>query len=296
MTDTIFKAEKGVLQTANTKALKIGLIGGSGVDDPDILADRAETTVTTPFGPPSGPLVTGSIDGVDCVLLARHGPKHRIMPSNVNFRANIYALKEAGCSHLLVCTACGSLREEMKPGELVALTSFIDRTTKRVSTFYDGSEETLPGVCHIPMADPFCVESTRLLTETLKELSIPHHLKANMISIEGPRFSSKAESHMFRQWGADLINMTSSPEVALANEAGLPYAAIAMVTDYDCWREGEEHVSVDAVMAVMGKNKQQFVDMIKGAIPKFKAYGMDKWTPVLEAAQQKANSSVMLFD
>jgi 5'-methylthioadenosine phosphorylase len=269
--------------------------GGSGVDDPDILADRKEITVTTPFGDPSGPLVTGTIEGVECVLLARHGPRHRIMPSNVNFRANVYALKAAGCSHLLVCTACGSLQEDMKPGELVAITGFIDRTTKRASTFYDGSEASLPGVCHIPMADPFCIESTRLLTESLEELSIPHHLSGTMISIEGPRFSSKAESHMFRQWGANLINMTTSPEVAVANEAGLPYAAIAMVTDYDCWREGEEHVSVDAVMAVMGKNKQQFVDMLKNAIPKFKAYGMEKWAPVLEQAQQKANSSVMCF-
>lgn len=279
----------------NFPSSNLPLLGGSGVDDPDILANRAEVTVTTPFGAPSGPLVTGTIDGVDCVLIARHGPRHRIMPSNVNFRANVYALKEAGCSHLLVCTACGSLREEMKPGELVAITGFIDRTTKRAQTFYDGSEAALPGVCHIPMADPFCVESTRLMTESLKELNIPHHLSANMISIEGPRFSSKAESHMFRQWGADLINMTTSPEVAIANEAGLPYAAIAMVTDYDCWREGEEHVSVDAVMAVMGKNKQQFVDMLKAAIPKFKAYGMEKWAPVLEAAQTKANSSVMCF-
>ena len=287
-------ADVKVLQEANTSALKIGIIGGSGVDDPDILAGRAEVTVTTPFGDPSGPLVTGTIDGVDCVLLARHGPRHRIMPTNVNFRANVYALKAAGCSHLLVCTACGSLREELVPGELVAITSFIDRTTKRASTFYDGEAHALPGVCHIPMAEPFCTESTRLMAESAKELNIPFHDCGVMVSIEGPRFSSKAESHMFRAWGADLINMTTSPEVALANEAGLPYAAIAMVTDYDCWREGD-HVSVEKVLAVMGKNKQQFTDMLKLAVSKFKAYGMDKWTPVLEAAQSKANSSVMCF-
>ncbi|NXW09497.1 MTAP phosphorylase, partial [Fregetta grallaria] len=206
---------------------KIGIIGGTGLDDPDILEGRTEKYVDTPYGKPSDALILGKIKNVDCVLLARHGRHHTIMPSNVNYRANIWALKEENCSHVLVTTACGSLREEIQPGDLVIIDQFIDRTTKRHCTLYDGQHSTLSGV----------------LIETAKKLGLQCHSKGTVITIEGPRFSSRAESLMFRSWGADVINMTTVPEVILAKEAGMSYASIAMATDYDCWKEHEEAVS-----------------------------------------------------
>ncbi|KAI4874614.1 hypothetical protein NFI96_020932 [Prochilodus magdalenae] len=225
---------------ASTQQIKIGIIGGSGLDDPDILECRTENFVDTPFGKPSDALIKGKIKNVECVLLARHGRQHTIMPSNVNYRANIWALKEEGCTHVVATTACGSLREDIQPGDIVLLDQFIDRTTKRVQTFYDGSPSSPSGVCHIPMAEPFCSKTREVLLEVVKGLGIRYHPRGTMLSIEGPRFSSRAESHMFRQWGADLINMTTVPEVVLAKEAGLCYASIAMATDYDCWKEHEE--------------------------------------------------------
>uniref|UniRef100_A0A3B3SL86 S-methyl-5'-thioadenosine phosphorylase n=1 Tax=Paramormyrops kingsleyae TaxID=1676925 RepID=A0A3B3SL86_9TELE len=223
--------------------IKIGIIGGSGLDDPDILEGRTEKHVDTPFGKPSDVLILGKIKNVECVLLARHGRQHTIMPSNVNYRANIWALKDEGCTHLLVTTACGSLREEIQPGHIVLVDQFIDRTTKRIQTFYDGSPTSPPGVCHIPMAVPFCSRTRQVLLEVARDLEVKCHPQGTMVSIEGPRFSSRAESLMLRQWGADVINMTTVPEVVLANEAGLCYASIAMATDYDCWKEHEEAVS-----------------------------------------------------
>lgn len=168
------------------------------------------------------------------------------MPTNINYRANIYALKQEGCSHVIATTACGSLREEFRPGDFAILDQFIDRTTKRPSTFYDGAATSPPGVCHIPMAYPFCDRTRQLLLDVARDIiglwCVHDH--ATMVTVEGPRFSSRAESLMFRSWGADLINMTTVPEVVLAKEAGLSYASIAMVTDYDCWRDtSEDHVS-----------------------------------------------------
>ncbi|XP_030643921.1 S-methyl-5'-thioadenosine phosphorylase isoform X2 [Chanos chanos] len=220
--------------------IKIGIIGGSGLDDPDILEGRTERYVDTPFGKPSDALIVGKIKNVECVLLARHGRQHTIMPSNVNYQANIWALKEEGCTHILVTTACGSLKEEIQPGDIVIIDQFIDRTTKRAQTFYDGRPTSPPGVCHIPMAEPFCTRTREVLLEVARALGVRCHPRGTMLTIEGPRFSSRAESLMFRQWGADVINMTTVPEVVLAKEAGLCYASIAMATDYDCWKEHEE--------------------------------------------------------
>ncbi|XP_042572220.1 S-methyl-5'-thioadenosine phosphorylase [Cyprinus carpio] len=228
---------------ASNSHVKIGIIGGSGLDDPDILEGRTERYVVTPFGKPSDALILGKIKNVDCVLLARHGRQHTIMPTNVNYQANIWALKEEGCTHLLVTTACGSLREDIQPGDIVLIDQFIDRTTKRVQTFYDGQPTSHPGVCHIPMAEPFCNRTREVLMEVAQGLGVKCHTRGTMVTIEGPRFSSRAESLMFRQWGADVINMTTVPEVVLAKEAGLCYASIAMATDYDCWKEHEEAVS-----------------------------------------------------
>jgi len=286
---------KAVLQTANLDELCVGIIGGSGLDDPDILEDKEEVEVDTPFGKPSDKLIVGKIGGVKCVLLARHGRKHTLYPTAVNFRANVYALKAQGCNHMVVATACGSLREELAPGHLITIDQFIDRTTKRASTFYDGSAwEELPGVCHMPMAEPFSPMLHGLVAESVKTLGLEDrfHSKGTMVSIEGPRFSSKAESHMFRAWGADLINMTTVPEVCLANEAGLPYCAIAMSTDYDCWHESEEPVSVEAVLAVMKKNGDAVKNVFLDLIPRL---AKTDWKPAVQKAQDSVNHSIMLY-
>ncbi|XP_040396822.1 S-methyl-5'-thioadenosine phosphorylase isoform X3 [Cygnus olor] len=212
------------------------------------------------------------------LLMARHGRHHTIMPSNVNYRANIWALKEENCSHVLVTTACGSLREEIQPGDLIMIDQFIDRTTKRHYTLYDGQCSSLPGVCHIPMAEPFCTKTREVLIEIAKKLGLQCHSKGTMITIEGPRFSSRAESLMFRSWGADVINMTTVPEVILAKEAGMSYASIAMATDYDCWKEHEETVSVDKVLKTLKENANKATSILLTAIP---LIGSMEWTDTL---------------
>jgi len=271
--------------------IKIGLICGSGLDNPDILEHRQEKFVDTPFGKPSDALVIGTINGVDCVLLSRHGRNHTIMPSSINYRANIWALKQEGCTHLLVTSACGSLKEEIKPGDFVILDQFIDRTVKRETTFYDGAPGSPVGVCHIPMHTPFCAKTRQVLMEVAKELGLPCHGHGTCVTIEGPRFSSRAESNMFRLWGADLVNMTLVPEVVLANEAGLCYAAVAMATDYDCWKEHEESVSVDAVLATFAANAKKVTQLILQTIP---ALASTDFTEDVKTRRETVSSSVMV--
>ncbi len=245
--------------------VKIGIIGGSGLDDPKILAGAKEIDVDTPFGKPSSKLTLGKIGGVDVVIIARHGRSHSIMPSNVPFQANIHSLKEQGCTHIIATTACGSLREEIKPGDFVFVDQFIDRTTKRKSTFYEKDK-----VCHIPMAEPFCEKLRKLLAETAEKLKFAYHKKGTIITIEGPRFSTKAESHLFRSWDADVINMSTVPEVVLAREAGICYSVIAMSTDYDCWRESEESVTWEMIVSTMKKNADNVKKLIVSAIPEIR--------------------------
>ncbi|KDR10549.1 S-methyl-5'-thioadenosine phosphorylase [Zootermopsis nevadensis] len=262
--------------------IKIGIIGGTGLDDPNILENRKETPVTTPFGSPSDVLLEGKIDGIDCVLLARHGRKHTISPSNVNYRANIWALKEAGCTHVLASTACGSLQEEIKPGDLVLIRSFIDRTTARIQTFYDGTQNALPGVCHIPVEPAYCPSTTEVVAESAKSLKLKIHPVVTCVTIEGPRFSSLAESKLYRLWGADIVNMTSVPEVVLAKEAGLCYAAIGLVTDYDCWRDTGNKVCVDEVMRNFKSNVQRLIALLKYIIP---VIANEDWDKVIDSAK-----------
>lgn len=245
--------------------IKIGIIGGSGIDDPKILMDQQRIKKHTPYGSPSDLITVGNLSGVPCVVIPRHGDNHRIYPSNVNFRANIWAMKELGVTHILAPTACGSLRSEIKPGQLVFIDQFIDRTTKRHATFYEGHE-----VCHIPMAEPFCVDTRKLLIEAAKKLGIEAHTKGTMVTIEGPRFSTKAESLMFRQWGGDVINMTTCPEAVLAREAGICYQPIAMATDYDCWHESHESVTLDMILATMKKNADNVKRLMIETIPLIK--------------------------
>ncbi|MFP4384995.1 MAG: S-methyl-5'-thioadenosine phosphorylase [Spirochaetia bacterium] len=231
---------------------KIGIIGGSGLDNPDIMQTEETVETNTPYGRPSSPLKTGTIGGVPVVLLARHGLSHTIPPTQVNYLANIHALKEAGCTRILATTAVGSLREEIGRGDLVILDQFIDFTRHRAVTFHHFFE---PGkAVHTPMAEPFSEELRSLLIKASEKLRYKYHPRGTVITIEGPRFSTKAESNMFRIWGADVINMSIAPESALAREAGIPYAAVAMSTDYDCWKDDEEPVSWEEILKVFTAN------------------------------------------
>lgn len=248
--------------------VKIGIIGGSGLDNPDILENPKDVEVDTPYGKPSSSLKTGKIKGVDVVLIARHGREHTIPPTQVNFRANIHALKKAGCTHIIATTAVGSLREEIGRGHLVIVDQFIDFTRHRQITFHDKFEPHKPQ--HCPMSEPFNPALREALIKSCSELKIFCHEKGTVITIEGPRFSTKAESKMFRIWGADIINMSISPEAILANEAGIPYAAVAMSTDYDCWKDDEEPVTWEAVLEIFRKNAEKVTDLLLAAIPKVK--------------------------
>ena len=247
--------------------IKVGIIGGSGLDDPKILKRAREKEVETPYGAPTSVLTCGVIEGVEVVIIARHGKNHSIFPSKVNFRANIWALKEQGCTHVLASTAVGSLREGIKPGHLVFPNQFIDHTRKRELTFFD--EDV---VVHTPMAEPFCSNLIELCSSSAKRMKMPSHKDKTIITIEGPRFSTKAESHMFRGWKADVINMSTVPEVNLAREKKMHYAAIAMSTDYDCWREGEESVTWEIIMGIMKKNAENVIRLFLEVIPKIRDY------------------------
>ena len=244
--------------------VKIAIIGGSGLDDPKILKDSKEVEVDTKFGKPSSALTIGKIGGVDVVILARHGKTHGVTPTHVNYRANIQALKDAGCTHIIATTAVGSLREEIKPGNLVFPHQFIDFTKQRKMTFFEDK------VIHTPMAEPFNHELRELLVKTTNHLGFEYNTDVTVVTIDGPRFSTKAESHMFRQWGADIINMSTCPEVILANEAGIPYQSIAMSTDYDCWREGEESVTWEMILETMRNNADKVKKLLIEVIPKIK--------------------------
>ncbi|MBD3255066.1 MAG: S-methyl-5'-thioadenosine phosphorylase [Candidatus Lokiarchaeota archaeon] len=246
--------------------VKIGIIGGSGLDDPDIFKDASEIEVDTEYGKPTSPLQMGKIEGVEVILIARHGREHTIPPTQVNYRANIQALKDQGCTHILATTACGSLREEIDRGHLVILDQFIDFTRLRKVSFY---EEFPPGDAkHTPMAYPYSEELRKILIDTAEELNLKYHKAGTVVTIEGPRFSTVAESNMFRLWGADVINMSIAPETILANEAGIPYAAVAMSTDYDCWKENEAPVTWDEIVEIFGKNVNNVINLLTNAIKK----------------------------
>jgi 5'-methylthioadenosine phosphorylase len=259
--------------------MRIGIIGGSGLEKLDIFENAKEVIIKTPFGFPSSKIIAGKINGIDVCIISRHGPEHKIMPSNVNYRANISALKRLGCTHILATTACGSLKESIKPGDFVILNQFIDRTTKRASTFYDaGKSDRFSAcqksliskhkdkVCHIGMAEPFCEKLRQILIRECKKLKLKCHEKGTVITIEGPRFSTRAESNLFRQWKADVINMSTVPECVLAREAGICYAAIAMSTDYDCWHLAKETVTTEMVLKTMKKNAENVTKLLLSAI------------------------------
>ncbi len=240
---------------------EIGIIGGTGLYDPELIKDVKEMKVSTPYGPPSDSITTGELKGRRIAFLPRHSKKHQIRPTDVNSRANIFALKKLGVQRILAPSAVGSLKEELKPGDIVFVDQFIDRTTRREQSFYTGSQ-----VCHISVADPMCPELRRVLTEAADDLNISFHETGTYVCIEGPRFSTKAESRVFRMWGADVIGMTLVPECVIAREAEICYSSIAAVTDYDVWKD--RPVSVDTVLKTMKENVVKIKKIITEAVSK----------------------------
>ena len=242
----------------------IGIIGGSGLDNPDILKDVKEVEIETIYGKPSSKIKLGKINNINVALLARHGLTHTIPPSQVNYRANIQALKQLNCTHILATTAVGSLKKEIQRGDLVILDQFIDFTRHRKVSFH---EDFNNGIKHTPMAEPFNENLRNLLIETGKSLNYKIHEKGTVITIEGPRFSTKAESKMFSNF-ADVINMSIAPECILANELNIPYAAIAMSTDYDCLFDDIPSVTWEDILEVFHKNSEKVKELLINVIPK----------------------------
>ncbi len=238
---------------------EIGIIGGTGFHDPRLVKNGKEARLDTPYGPPSDSIIVGELKGRKVAFLPRHGKKHTIRPTDVNSRANIHALKELGVQRILAPSTVGSLKEEYKPGDLVFIDQFIDRTTRREESFYTG-----PKVCHISVAEPTCPDLRKVLTKVAEEMKINYHKTGTYVCIEGPRFSTKAESRMFRSWGADVVGMTLVPECVLAREAEICYASIATVTDYDVWKD--HPVSAGEVARTMKANVEKVKNVIMETI------------------------------
>jgi 5'-methylthioadenosine phosphorylase len=246
--------------------VKIGIIGGSGLDNPEILQEAHDKEVETIYGKPSSKLKCGKINEIDVVLLARHGREHSVPPTQVNNLANIQALKDQGVTHIIATTACGSLKKEIGRGDLVILDQFIDFTRLRKLSFFDKFEKGK--ISHTAMATPFNEELRKSLVETCSGLNFKHHPQGTVVTIEGPRFSTKAESKMFASWGADVINMSVAPECILANEIEIPYAAVAMATDYDCLFDDVPPVSWEEVLKVFSENVDKVIKLLINTIPK----------------------------
>jgi 5'-methylthioadenosine phosphorylase len=240
----------------------IGIIGGSGLYGLEGLANPREVGLETPFGTPSDKLVTGEQDGLPIAFLPRHGRGHRLTPTEVPAQANVFALKSLGIDWVVSVSAVGSLREDLHPGDLVLADQFIDRTMGRPNSFFGEGI-----VAHVSLADPTCPVLRQAIVEAAAACNLDVKQRATYICIEGPAFSTRAESHLYRSWGADLIGMTAMPEVRLAREASLHYATIALVTDYDCWKVDEDAVNVDAVLATFKRNVEN-VRRILAALPK----------------------------
>jgi 5'-methylthioadenosine phosphorylase len=244
----------------------LGVIGGSGLYEMEGLHDVASVSVDTPFGPPSDAFVTGTLEGVSMVFLPRHGRGHRIPPSAINARANIFAMKRLGVSRIVSVSAVGSMREDIRPGDIVLVDQFFDRTQGRTGSFFGEGI-----VVHVLFADPVCSDLSKCLYEAGLEVGAKMHRGGTYMVIEGPQFSTRAESRVYRQWGVDVIGMTNLPEARLAREAEICYATLALATDYDCWHEAEEDVSVEAVLAVLRSNAstaQRILHAVVRRVPK----------------------------
>ncbi|WP_394823490.1 S-methyl-5'-thioadenosine phosphorylase [Pendulispora albinea] len=267
----------------------IGVIGGSGLYQMEDIADARWEHVASPFGTPSDALLFGRLAGQDVVFLPRHGRGHRVPPTDIDVRANIDALKRAGCTQILSLTAVGSLREELPPGTLVVVDQFIDRTFARTKTFFG------PGfTAHVSVADPVCTRMGHIAAGAAKELAIPVAHGGTYIVMEGPQFSTRAESELYRSWGASVIGMTAMPEAKLAREAEMCFCTIAMVTDYDCWHTAHVDVTAHAVAEVMKRNGAHAQNLLRKVIPQLGtwsgpcAHGCDR---ALEGAVMTAPST-----
>lgn len=227
----------------------LAVLGGSGMYEMHGLRDVEEVAVDTPFGPPSDVVVRGRLGDTTLLFLPRHGRGHRIAPHRIDFRANVCALKKLGATHLVSVSAVGSMREGIAPGDFVVVDQFIDLTKKRTSTFFEDGV-----VAHVGFADPVCPHLSRALAAAAERAEVRVHTGGTYVCIEGPQFSTRAESLLYRSWGVSVIGMTAMPEAKLAREAELPYALLALATDYDCWHEAEQDVTVEAILAVMARN------------------------------------------
>ncbi len=242
---------------------RIGVIGGSGLYAMENLQDVREVQLDTPFGAPSDAYILGTLRGRELVFLPRHGRGHRIAPSSLNFRANIYGLKQLGVEWVLSVSAVGSMREDIRPGDLVLPDQFFDRTRSRVSTFFDQDV-----VAHVTFADPVCPLLAWTMYEAATQTEATVHFGGTYICIEGPQFSTRAESRIYRQWGVDVIGMTNLPEARLAREAELCYATLALATDYDCWHESADDVDIAEVLAILQRNVQVAQEVIDRTVPR----------------------------
>ena len=244
----------------------IGVVGGSGLYDIEGLTDRQWRRIPTPWGDASDELLFGALDGVQCVFLPRHGRGHRLSPTHLNYRANIDALKRAGVTHVLSLSAVGSLKAELPPGHFVIVDQFIDRSFAREKSFFGNG-----CVAHVSMAHPVCPLMGDVLEGAARAVGVQVTRGGTYLVMEGPQFSTKAESELYRSWGCSVIGMTNMPEAKLAREAELHYATVAMVTDYDCWHEDHEHVTVDAVVKVMHANAAHARALVRHAVPRIAA-------------------------
>lgn len=240
----------------------VGVIGGSGLYDIEGLEDVKKVGVKTPFGNPSDEYICGRLGDVEMVFLPRHGRGHRLLPSELNYRANIYGMKKLGVEWIISVSAVGSMKEEIKPGHIVVVDQFFDRTKSRPSTFFGFGI-----VGHVEFAEPVCPDLARVLYGAAKKADATVHMGGTYICIEGPQFSTKAESGIYRSWGVDVIGMTNIPEAKLAREAEICYATIALSTDYDCWHEEEESVTVDMILETLKSNVAMAKRIIKNAAP-----------------------------
>lgn len=247
---------------SDTNKAKIGIIGGSGVYDAAMLSDTDEIDVDTPFGSPSAPLIKGWLEDREVIFLARHGVGHHISPTELNARANIYAMRKLGVTHVISASAVGSLREEIAPLHMVIPDQIFDRTRGRKSTFFEGGI-----VAHVSFAEPFCPDLSALIANIMKDRGHTVHVGGTYVCMEGPQFSTKAESNAYRQLGFDIIGMTALPEAKLAREAELCFSMIATVTDYDVWRDEEEGVDIGTVIQRVQQNAETVKDVIRHLIP-----------------------------
>ena len=241
--------------------VRIGVIGGSGLYDMDALQDREDVRVTTPFGEPSAPYVVGTLNDRRVAFLARHGHGHRLMPSELNFRANIFGFKTLGVEWILSASAVGSLQEEYRPLDIVVPDQFLDRTKGRISTFFGGGI-----VAHVGFAHPFCATLSEIATDAARQAEARVHRGGTYVCMEGPQFSTLAESRLYRSWGMDIIGMTNLQEAKLAREAEICYATLALVTDYDCWHEGHDDVTVEMIIATLTQNAVTAQRVIANAV------------------------------